>query len=300
MGSVAVLQILPSMMTLIISLTDMKKVFHPFLPVLILPFVFSCQSTEQPVPDRTDLVPVCVNASILDTRTSIDGVSSEWTEGDQIAFITEDLDLCPPFTADESGSTTTFSGEKPSGSHLRYALYPYDSKASYSKSGIMATLPSQQDGSFASAIMVSEGNEADGFTFESACCILKLNVPSSLNIVKVEVFSEDQLTGRFGVDFANGGLKFTSFDPSAISEQKAVVTKGGSVISGTVYIAILPTGAKELSLAFTDRSGKVATVSKALPSRKPLSYGTIKELGTVKNLTFEEAAPISDPTYSQL
>lgn len=266
-----------------------------------MPFVFSCQSAEQPSSERTDeFVPVSVNVSILDTRTSINGVSPAWTEGDQVTFITEDLALCPPFTAGGSGTATTFSGEKPSGSHLRYALYPYDANASYSKSGIMTSLPSQQDGSFSNAIMVAEGNETDGFIFESACCLLKLNVPSTLNIVKVEAFSENQISGDFGVYSTEKGLQVVTSDPSDISEQKVVVTKGGSVISGIIYIAVLPTGVKELSLAFTDRSGKVATVSKALPSGKPLSYGTMKDLGTVRNLSFGTAAPISDPTYSQL
>ena len=164
----------------------------------------------------------------------------------------------------------------------------------------MTSLPSEQDGSFSNAIMVAEGNETDGFIFESVCCILKLDIPSSLNIVRVEAFSEDRITGGFGVYSTEQGLQVVTSDPSDISEQRAVVTHDGSVISGTIYIAILPSGAKELSLAFTDRSGKVATVSKTLPSRKPLSYGTMKELGTAKNLSFGEAAPISNSTYSQL
>ena len=279
----------------------MKKTFTLYISALIIPFVFSCQSTDQPAADRTkDFVPVSVDASIIETRTSINGSSPAWTEGDQVAFITEDLELCPPFTANESGAATTFSGEKPAGSNLRYALYPYDPDASYSKSGIMTSLPSEQDGSFSNAIMVAEGNETDGFIFESVCCILKLDIPSSLNIVRVEAFSEDQITGGFGVYSSEQGLQVVTSDPSDISEQRAVVTHDGSVISGTIYIAILPSGAKELSLAFTDRSGKVATVSKTLPSRKPLSYGTMKELGTAKNLSFGEAAPISNSTYSQL
>lgn len=279
----------------------MKTAKAIYLAALLAPVLFSCQITEQPVTDT--LVPVSVKASLPpETRTSITGSSPEWTKGDQVAFITEtELALCPPFTAGGSGASTTFSGQKPSGSRLRYALYPYDASASYSKSGIMTTLPSIQDGKFSSAIMVAEGNETDGFTFRSVCCLLKLNIPSTYNIVKAEVFSEEKISGGFGVYFSDNDLVVTASDPSRIADQRAVVASdNAAVISGIIYIAVLPTEAKKLSVAFTDASGKVATVSKALSSGNPLRSGTIKNLGSVLNLSFGTAAALSDPTYSQL
>lgn len=267
---------------------------------LLLILSSGCQVEMETNNNETEFERVSVEASILSTRTSVDGLSPVWSEGDQVAFITEDLQVCPPFIADEEGTTTTFSGEKPSGSRLMYALYPYDPSTSYSKSGIMTTLPSVQDGSFSNAIMVAEGNETDGFIFDNVCCLIKMNVPSSLNIVRVEVFSEEQLTGGFGVYSTEKGLQVVASSPSGISEQKAVVSRNGNIVSGDIYAAILPSEAEKLNLAFINASGKVATVSKALSSGRPLSSGTMKDLGTVRNLSFGAAAPISDPTYSQL
>lgn len=267
---------------------------------LMLTVFTGCQYEKEPVTYEKTFEKVSVDASILSTRTSADGLSPIWTEGDQVAFITADLELCPPFEAVSGGSTSTsFSGEKPEGSSLAYALYPYDKYASFSKSGIMTYLPSKQDGSFSNAIMVAEGNEADGFTFMNVCCLLKLYVPSYLEIEKIEVYREDQVSGDFSVDFDDDELWVHTSSPMSIEDQKAVIV-GDGILSGEYYICVLPSDSKELSIAFTDTSGKVAIVSKPFSTGHSFFSGAMKDLGTVGGLSFGDAAPISDPTYSQL
>lgn len=50
------------------------------------------------------------------TRTSIDGNTTNWVEGDRVAVLLYDGSVTRTclFTADKSGATTTFSGDVPS------------------------------------------------------------------------------------------------------------------------------------------------------------------------------------------
>lgn len=69
-----------------------------------------------------------------ETRTSIDGTTTNWVAGDKVAVLLYDgaaMMTCQ-FTADKSGPTTTFSGDVPIGSYsLAAAYYPYDCNATF-------------------------------------------------------------------------------------------------------------------------------------------------------------------------
>ena len=69
-----------------------------------------------------------------ETRTSIDGTTTNWVAGDKVAVLLYDGAATMPceFTADKSGPTTTFSGDVPIGSYsLAAAYYPYDCNATF-------------------------------------------------------------------------------------------------------------------------------------------------------------------------
>lgn len=69
-----------------------------------------------------------------ETRTSIDGTTTNWVAGDKVAVLLYDgaATMTCEFTADKSGPTTTFSGEVPIGSYsLAAAYYPYDCNATF-------------------------------------------------------------------------------------------------------------------------------------------------------------------------
>ena len=136
----------------------------------------SCQKEIQTEPAGGRLVPVTVRATVPETRVSLpqDGNLPVWTKGDQIGIFTADKVLCPPFTALTGGSSgTTFSGEKPEGSVLATAFFPYDANVTQDASGLALTLPRSQSGTIADAVMAGTGNQQDEFTFRNVCALLR-------------------------------------------------------------------------------------------------------------------------------
>lgn len=255
------------------------------------------ESTDSPA--RAPFVDVTVEGSVTATKVALDGATPLWEKGDQIGFFTGDLVLCPAFTANLGGSSsTTFSGQKPEGSVLSYAFYPYDESATYSKSGMSLTLPRKQSGSAHDAVMVATGNEKDGFTFHNVLSVVRFKVPASLNLRKVEIVRDDRVNGAFTVN--TGTFAISATDPSTYLDCRAEIG-GTSALSGEYVLSVLPSTSKKLEMALTNSAGKVAFVSTDFPSGNAFVAGRIKNLGTVPtSLTFYDAALVADPTSTQL
>ena len=263
----------------------------------------SCQKeadTASPSPATGNLVPVTIEATVTGTRVTLPagGNLPAWTQGDKIGVFTADKVLCPPFTAQAGGSaSTTFSGQKPEYSRLTTAFFPYDADATLGASGIGLTLPQSQSGRIADAVMVGTGNETDGFTFQNVCSVLRMQIPASLNIRKVEVVRDDRVTGPFTV---SADLRITSSNPTSYLEKRAQVA-GTSVLSGEILLSVLPSTSKKLQMALTRSDGKVAFVNTTFTSGNGFEAGRIKNLGQASaSLTFHDAALVADPTDQQL
>ena len=262
--------------------------------------VISCQKEVQTDPESGRLVPVTVRAIVPETRVSLpqDGNLPVWNQGDQIGIFTADKVLCPPFTALSGGySGTTFSGEKPEGSVLATAFFPYDANVTQDASGLALTLAQSQSGTIADALMAGTGNQQDGFTFRNVCALLRLTIPAGLDIRKVEVVRDDRVTGPFtlGSDFS-----ISSQAPASYLEKRAEVA-ATSALSGEILISVLPSASKQLQMALTRSDGKVAFVNTTFPSGKAYEAGRIKNLGQAgPSLTFHDAALVADPTDKQL
>lgn len=248
---------------------------------------------------RAPYVDVTVEGSVPATKVTLDGVTPLWEKGDKVGLFTEGLVLCPAFTADAGGAaSTTFSGQKPEGSALAYAFYPYDASATYSKSGMSLTLPRKQSGSAHDAVMVATGSEKDGFTFHNVLSLVRFKVPASLGVRKVEIVRDDRVNGPFTVDTGSFGI--TSTAPASYVDSRVEIG-GTSALSGEYVLAVLPSTSKKLEMALTDGTGKVAFVSTAFPSGNAFVAGRIKNLGTVPaTLSFHDAALVADPTNTQL
>lgn len=261
----------------------------------------SCQKepvTADSTPATDKLVPVTVEATVPETRVSLEGNLPVWTKGDQIGIFTADKVLCPPFTAESCGSaSTTFSGQKPEWSTLATAFFPYDAKATLGSAGLSLTLPQSQSGQVADAVMVGTGNENDGFTFRNVCALLRMNIPANLDLRKVEVVRDDRVTGPFtvGSDFS-----ITSETPTSYLEKRAEVASV-SALSGEIILSVLPSSSQQLQMALTRADGKVAFINTPFTSGKAYEAGRIKNLGTPgTSLTFHDAALVADPTDQQL
>ena len=279
------------------------KTLHALGCIAAVFAVISCQKeaeTAFPVPATGQLVPVTVEATVPETRVSLPqgGNLPVWTLGDRLGILTSDNVLCPPFTAKTGGSaSTTFTGEKPEGSRLTVAFFPYQVDATLADSRLSLTLPHSQSGKVAEAVMVATGNEEDGFQFRSVCTLVRMDIPASLDIRKVEVVRDDRVTGPFSVSTS---LNVTSAAPSSYLEKRAEVA-GMSALSGEVILSVLPSSSKKIQLAMTRSDGKVAFVNSTFTSGKAYEAGRIKNLGTVsQTLTFYDAALVADPSNQQL
>ena len=232
-----------------------------------------------------------------ETKVSMVGASPVWTAGDRISMFTSD-GLQYALTAGKGGSTTTtFSGMKPIGTTLTTAFFPYSASYSQSKTGFALSLPQKQDGTAANAMMMGVGSQDDGYTFVNINSVVKMNVPSSLAISKIELIRDDQVAGSFTL--ISSGSSFNICGSSVVTDaDKRVTVSSSSVFSGDVYIATLPSSGKGYTLVFTNTSGKVAVKSGSFA--KAYTAGTIKNLGTVKSLTFGDVAAMSGTASSQL
>ena len=254
--------------------------------------------------EETLMVPVTLNASISDTedepgsRATLSGHSPFWTAGDRIAVFTTDGTLCPAFTADQGGSkTTTFSGTKPDGSTLAFALYPY-SEGTCSGGDYSFSLPATQDGTLSSAVMAAKipaGEEA--MSFINLCTVVKVHIPSGLSVSQIELLRDDRVSGSFTVNGTT--LAVTPASSPTDADKRIVVKKAsGTFTNEDVLISVLPSSSKTLELILTNSAGKTALVSKDLSAA--YTAGRIKNLGSVPtNLTFSDVAKIGTNTASQ-
>lgn len=232
-----------------------------------------------------------------ETRVSISGTTPVWTAGDKISMFTSDGTQCALTAGSGGSSTTTFSGMKPSGTTLTTAFYPYSADYTQSKTGFSLTLPQKQDGTAVNAMMMGTGSQESGYAFTNICSVVKMNIPSSLGVTKVELLRDDQVTGKFTLTTSGSGFSISS--PSSVSDSdRSVVVTSSKAFSGDVYIATLPSSGKGYTLIFTNSSGKVAVKSGTFA--KAYTAGNIKNIGTVKSLTFGDVASVAGSASSQL
>ena len=258
----------------------------------------SCEknAAETDIPSQEPvMVPASVTATIADTKVSLSGVSPQWSKNDQIAVYTTDGYKCT-FTTQDSGSTASFSGTKPEGSTLAFAVYPANSAVSVFSGNYTLSVSAEQDGTINSAVMAAKaGSAGDTFAFENLSCVVKLNIPSSLNVRKVELVSDSALSGSFT---ANGNTLAVTAPSSPADDAKSVSVSKSSALSGDVFLSIIPSGTKNLQMILTNASGKCVLISKDLGSA--LAKGHIKNLGSVpSSVTFSDVAKIGSSTSSQ-
>jgi len=268
----------------------MKKAFY-LAGLMIL--AASC-SKDSYQADSPAMVPASIEASIAQTRVSIDGATPKWQSGDRMAVFTTTGSLCPAFTTTGSGSTATFSGTKPDGSTLAFAVYPYSCAVSANQGTYTLTVPAQQDGSIANGIMAAKaGTDGEGLVFSNLLSVIKLNVPSSLGVRKIEILGETAVSGNFTVD----GSSLSVSVPSSPSDDDMRLSVSGT-LSGDIYVCMLPSAGRKLQMTLTNASGESVLLSKDLSSA--MTGGHIKDLGTVPTtIQFSKVALLGESTTSQ-
>lgn len=118
-------------------MNSLKKTGAAFLLLFV---ITSCIPHEAPDPDLTPGNLISINGSMEEpgTRTTLsEGIHTHWVAGDYIGLFSDEVNSGydnSPYTAQNSASTSEFTGEMEWGSastsHTFYAYYPYDGDAS--------------------------------------------------------------------------------------------------------------------------------------------------------------------------
>ena len=283
----------------------MKTLLHITGCVAALIALASCAKEAGQAASDTigTLVPVTIKAAVPATRTDLDGKTPVWLDGDAIGVFTSDGTLCPQaFTTDDDyASSANFSGLKPEYSRLSMAFYPYSADAGAEGDVLSLTLPRQQSGTPADAVMVSLGNEQNGFNFENVCCLVKMNIPASLSVRQVELVRGDQVSGPFTVDTSDSPFPVEGVSNLSDYQDFRAWVKTSYNLSGTVFLSVLPSSSTRLEMALTNASGKVGFIATNFSSGMPYGAGRLKNLGSIPTtLTFHDAALVANPTSQQL
>ena len=222
----------------------MKK-YAFILAAICACLVLSC-TKENPKFEEENASPamktVTITASIDDvlTKTSYaDGTTFSWTKGDQISVYCSDGNFYP-FTADETGATSTFTGSIPEGKSLgSRAFFPADDN--HDLANYIYHIPEAKDiTSHPSAEIPMIGNkgEDDAYTFTHCCGATKLtitNIPAKFKSVQISIASPSlKLSGNFSVFTDAGYWRWNPKEASSDSEKnfsrKVVVTNNEASI----------------------------------------------------------------------
>lgn len=260
----------------------------------------SCEKTVVETdfnPDEPLMVPVTLTGSIPETRVSLDGVTPKWTAGDRLSVFTTDGTLCPAFTADQGGSaTTTFSGTKPDGSTLGFAIFPYSASISQSGANYTLSLPATQDGTLSNAVMAAKipAGEAE-MVFSNLLTVVRVTIPSGMNVTRIELQRSDRVSGSFTVNGST--LAVTPAASPTDADKRVVVEKSAGFSGEDVLLCVLPSSSKQIDLLLTRNDGKMALVSKTLQTA--YEAGHLKKATVPSNLVFSDVAKIGASTASQ-
>lgn len=249
--------------------SPMKKIFA--LAGLVTAAVISltnCQpkelGTDVPVAGKTVLIKASMDA---DTKTTADGMSTLWAEGDKInLFYGSSYTSLGEVTIAEGVGTKQAAFQvtgAPSGSVKWYAIYPYNSKLE---------TPAEQTASY-TYIGHSKGLTQDGFDNTSALCgnvcplygiaegtaeevnlpmkhlasAIELNLTnnsgSAIVVNSVTITASENIVGSYYIDIVSDPIVYTPSGDNYVKTSAIVNMEDGTLSkgeSGKVYFAVKP------------------------------------------------------------
>lgn len=234
--------------------------------------------------------PMCIETGDESgTKTSLDGKTVNWTEGDQIA-VYSNIDYSTGYNfpaANISGNTATFSGEVPAGTESFFAVYPPERVSSASASGAVVTIPSDQTpaaGTFAEElnITIAKGTKTPGtpdvgtIRFRNVCSYVKFTVPTYVSDVNsVTISSDNAIAGDLTVDYTGD----TPSSSIASNGAKSISMSGSFGAGKTFIFVIAPGTVSNFKINITTASGNwTRTVSSGFTATagKPVNLGTVE------------------------
>ena len=284
----------------------MKRISFVFGAAMAAIFALTSCNKEISNPDEIikDGIPFEISAASADTKTSNNGLSTNWVAGDKLNLFHAEAGSTT-YTSDGSFSISkedleskTFKGtlasELGEGNYDWYALYPYNQNVSTpantgTKGYVTVGGTSQtQEGNSSTAHLCDKvcplygvaksvaSSATPGITMNHLTSIIEVNVTNNsgadLTVSNVSFTGTEDIVGTYYIDFTGETVAYTSSGANYVSKTASLTVNNGTAIankgSATFYIAIKP---------FKADSGKTLTVS---------VNGYDKEINLTKDVTF--------------
>ena len=213
-------------------------------------------------------------------------LSINWEAGD-LAGIYDGV-AWREFQAQNEGPSTVLKGEALNAASY-VALFPYDSKASYSSGIVRTTFPEVQTisgNNIAPKALLAVATSTDNtFAFKNVTSLLKMKLNADDKIVKVELTSRgtENLAGDVSVTISDTPEYTLENGTPAVSLERA--DKG--ILQGDVFMSVLPQNFESgIQLAFYNEAGEKAV--KKYGSMEFKRNGG-KDAGTITNLKWSKS-----------
>lgn len=211
-----------------------------FLLTAVAVTMFSCEKEQDIITENPDLslktvtVKASHEADEADVKTTIDSYGAvEWEATDKISFV-YDGGSAESSAAGAAGANAEFTASLPGGKDALYLVYPSSVTAAYESSSLKVTVPSTQDGTFASAA-IEVAEFAVSCDLKNLGGILAITTTADVDEIVVHSNNSTPLAGKATVAFSAG---IPSVD--AVASGSTSVTLSGLGGAGTYYAAVLP------------------------------------------------------------
>lgn len=224
---------------------------------------FSCAKeigNQNEMPGYENLVFSACGESVK-TTIGTDCTSVSWVKDDQVKFVWgttgEDSAVA---AASASGASADFAIAVPEATSLMYAVSPAGSLSAYDGEVVAINIPSETDGSFASAnIALSKIEKASvwpsSIIFKNATAVLKIDVTNEkITSLSVSAVGGEPLVGMLSAGINTGEISLTPVESGTASSANIAVNGVGSY-----YLAVIPgvTYTKGLRVDFTLSEGSL-------------------------------------------
>ena len=214
------------------------------------------------------------------SRTTIENGSGstrvvKWAVGDAIA-VWWASDGHGVATANQAGTSSSFSVAGTVSDNY-YAGYPASTATALNEGVLTMTVPSSQDGTFASANMMAATttNSARSFAFKNVSGVLKFTVEGSYTSVVFRGAKGEAVTGSIPVSFSGSGISTGEATGTGLT---VTVALNGP---GTYYASILPDQTFSEGFSATFYNGENAEPSVSYNKSVTLLKGYVANLGTL-------------------
>ena len=239
-----------------------------------------------------------LSASLSDVRTSLSGVKTLWSPGDEIAVrkiwqedgSTSRTSRWYKFTA--KGLTAASASAKFAGSiatrdvdvYTLEAVYPYESALASEAGTINLTIPSEQKakaGSFGEKAAVAVGKSVDdnvnvnALTFSNVGSAMKFKLVHDASSVVISSTSPDApVAGKFS--YSGGKL-------TKLSDAVSSVTVSGEMKAGETYYAIVAPGTYKISAEISGEKVKESSAEIKFEANMINNLGIIADVNQIPN-----------------